>query len=236
MTSCKKSTKHYNQKYFNQRDHLAPSLAAAIRIFAHTKRAKKILDVGCGTGRLIEFLNSVGFQAFGCDISQTAVKYANQINRKRVAYLGFATQIPFPNQSFDMVTAISLIEHLTAQEAEQFAREAKRILKPQGFIFLVTPNWTTPIRLIQGRKWFGYNDPTHIKFYTPMGLAGLLKKNSFRNIKFLFKTDYNVSFDWEFPFPIRKYPKLLRSLIIYLLFSTPLTFIRNSFWIAAQKK
>lgn len=227
--------KNYNRQYFLQRDHVAPSMARSIEIFMKKNKLKKVLDVGCGSGQMIKFLCSCGFEAKGVDIAKDAVILANKLNKKSVTKIGTATKIPYKNKSFDLIISISVIEHLTKKEARLFLNEAKRVLRPDGFIFLVTPNFATPIRFFQGKNWFGYNDPTHINFFTPWKLAKELKKYGFYKQKLFFKTDYNVSFDWEFPFPIRKFPKWLRTLIIYLIFSTPFSLVRNSFWIAAQK-
>lgn len=227
---------YYNRDYFEERDHVAPSMAQAIKIFAKKHKVKTILDVGCGTGRLIKFLNSSGFDAKGCDISKTAVELTNKINRKKVSIVAPAQKLPFPDNTFDLVISISTIEHLTNSQANKFILEAKRVLKKRGYLFLVTPNYLTPIRLIHGKKWFGYNDPTHINFFTPMSLKKLLKNYGFVNFKFLFQTNYDVSYDWEFPTIFRKFPKAVKNLVIFLFFSSPLTFIRNSFWLLAQKK
>lgn len=203
----------YNERYFSERDRLDLHIAASIAILMKDHSLKKVLDVGCGTGRLVKFLNERGFQSYGCDNVNLAVKTARKINEKNTIVKAPATKLPFKKNSFDMLTAISLIEHLTKTEMNTFILEAKRVLKPNGFIFIVTPNFASPWRFIQGTKWFGYSDPTHINFFTPLSLANLLKDYGFYNPKFWFKTNH---------------PNLL--------FSTPFCFIRNSFWLAAQKK
>lgn len=229
-----KPNKNYDRKYFQKRDHVAPSMAESISIFANENNVKKILDVGCGTGLMIKYLRSKKIDTYGCDISKIAVQMANKNNAKKVAFVASATALPFTNNSFDMVISISTIEHLTPKEAKQFIKEVRRVLSPFGYIFLVTPNFATPIRLFQKEKWFAYNDPTHINFFTPRSLQMLLKKTGFDNFKFLFKTNPNVSYDWEFPVIYRKFPKFLKNFVIFLFFSSPITFIRNSFWISAQ--
>lgn len=225
---------NYNKRYFKKRDYLDLHLAQTLKILMNENKLSKALDVGCGTGRLVEFLNENKFDAFGCDSETEAVRVAKKYNSARRIYKASATSLPFKNNFFDIVTAVSLIEHLSPKEAEQFIEETRRVLKKKGFFFLVTPNFATPIRLIQTEKWFGYSDPTHINFYTPKSLKKLLSKKKFSKIRFRFKTDYYSPFNFDLPSFVNYLP-FFKALITYLLISTPLTLIKNSFWIAGQK-
>jgi len=55
---------NYNKEYFRERDSLNPLLAQSIKILAKENNLKTILDVGCGTGRLVHFLNKNSYQAY----------------------------------------------------------------------------------------------------------------------------------------------------------------------------
>ena len=222
---------NYNKKYFEERDHLDLITVEAIKIFMHDHNLKKVLDVGCGTGKLVRFLNGSGFFANGCDLYEDAIKIAKQKNKNKTFVKASATKLPFKNNSFDLLTAISLVEHLTKKEVNMFLSEAYRIVKPKGYIFLVTPNFNSPMRFLLGLKWFGYSDPTHITFFTPNSLSKLLQVYGFTDKKFWFKTNNKVDNTL-----LQHLPYGLNRLAIFLLFSTPLCFIRDSFWIAAQKQ
>lgn len=199
----------YNEKYFQERDKLDLKIASVVENIAKDNNLKKILDVGCGTGKLVNYLNKHGLIAKGCD------PHVN-IRNDKIFFKASATYLPFENKSFDLITSISVVEHLKKDEVVKFLSEAKRILSDGGRIFLVTPNYNSIWRIIQGKKWFGYSDPTHINFYTPSSLSKLLKENGFKKIKFSFKTK-NLSF------------------VDNLLVSTPLWRIRNSFYVSGQK-
>lgn len=225
--------RYYNRKYFENRNVLSRHLVSTIKNLMQKNNLKKVLDVGCGSGKLVQFLYNEGFNAYGCDNSKIAVYQTRKNNVRGRIFLASASKLPFENNNFDLITSISVIEHLTQKQASNFLKEAKRILKPQGIIFIVTPNFATPLRVIQGKRWFGYSDPTHITFYSPSALKEILKKVDFNNFNLKFKTYYYKN---EFPEPFSKLPQFLKRLILYLLFSTNLSFIRNSFWISAQKK
>lgn len=200
----------YNKRYFQERDYLDPKIASAVENLVKDNALNTILDVGCGTGQLVKYLNQYGFNAKGCDLYAEGHGLGNNFIRAS------ATSLPLKSNSLDLITSISVIEHLKKIEVTKFLTEAKRVLKNQGYIFLVTPNYNSPWRVILGKKWFGYSDPTHINFYTPSSLSMVLQENGFERIKFRFKTKGI-------------------GLINYLLVSTYFWIIRNSFYIAAQK-
>lgn len=219
---------NYNKKYFRERDKLSKTLAWELGFILKKYGAKSVLDVGAGTGKLVKFLKKNGFEAIGVDSAKIAVhKYGMK--------LGKADNLPFENQSFDVVIAISLIEHLTKNETSKFLKEVHRVLKIPGIIFLVTPNFASPSRIIFGKKWFGYADPTHNVFYTPSTLKGLLEKDKFKNIQFTFPIAPNLPFDWPIPPIFSNLPPLFQNLANFLFISTPLTFLRDSIWVLAKK-
>jgi 2-polyprenyl-3-methyl-5-hydroxy-6-metoxy-1,4-benzoquinol methylase len=232
----KKSNRTYNQLYFTERDHLDLHIANSIRLICEQHELKSILDVGCGTGRLVKFLRNFKLDARGCDISVEAVKLARLYNRKNLITHCSATKLNYYEKSFDLVTAVSVIEHLDQQEGEEFIKEVDRILKNNGWLFLITPNYNSPLRLILQKHWFGYSDPTHKHFYTPQSLSRLCKKYGFSNIKFRFPIDPKVTFNWHLPLPCRSFPQPLQTMLTWIMISSPLSTVRDSFWIAAQKE
>lgn len=226
----------YDRGYFNERDHLDELSAKTIEIILNDNHLKKVLDVGCGTGRLVRYLNQKGFRAFGTDIEDWALKYARKINKRGVILKAGATKLPFESKSLDLVSCLSVVEHLSKKDGVIFIKEAKRVLKKNGFIFLITPNFASPMRYILGKKWFGYSDPTHIYFYKPGSLEKILKKNGFKNIRFKTKTAYNLKTHWYLPSYCRRLPMPIKNFLTYLMISSPLSKFRDSFWTVAEKK
>jgi ubiquinone/menaquinone biosynthesis C-methylase UbiE len=96
----------------------------------------KILDVGCGTGYFAEkFLSK--YDVMGVDISEEMIRYAQ--TRMKKAVQGDAQNMPFPDNTFDVVIARSLLHHLP--DPKQGAKEIKRVLKNGGrVIFADTHN------------------------------------------------------------------------------------------------
>jgi len=189
--------------------------------------AKRVLDVGAGSGWLVKALRKNNINAYGCDNSKLAIK-------KNLVVWANATKLPFEPKKFNLITAISLIEHLTPAKADKFLAEVKRTLKPRGFLFLVTPNFASPLKLIQGKKWHGYHDSTHINFYTPSSLKKTLRKNGFGHFQTTFPAPSGENFEWTLPTVIKNLPKPIKKILNFLAYSTFLNRLKNSFSILAQ--
>ena len=95
----------------------------------------RILDVGCGTGANLKMLGLYG-QAEGLDISEQAVEFCKQRGLGDVK-LGAIEDLPFEDQSFDIVTALDVIEHLDDDAAG--LQEMRRVLRPGGTLLLFVP-------------------------------------------------------------------------------------------------
>jgi SAM-dependent methyltransferase len=94
-----------------------------------------ILDIGCGAGNMIHHLSRYG-QVKGIEVDPRPVAMARE--RGYDVRQGDATRgIPFLDASFDLVTALDVIEHVDADEA--ILREACRVLRPGGTLAITTP-------------------------------------------------------------------------------------------------
>ncbi|MFV0388122.1 MAG: class I SAM-dependent methyltransferase [Pyrinomonadaceae bacterium] len=94
----------------------------------------KILDVGCGTGANLEMLASYG-DAEGVDVSDDALKFSRAKGLK--VHKGLAEELPFADDSFDLVTALDVVEHLDDDIAG--LREMNRVLRKGGKTLIFVP-------------------------------------------------------------------------------------------------
>ncbi len=95
----------------------------------------RALDVGCGTGAVLLELSELGFAAEGLDMSPLAKSFCEKKGQR--VTLGEATALPFPDASFDVVTALDMIEHV--DNDEQVMKELYRVVKPGGTIVVTVP-------------------------------------------------------------------------------------------------
>lgn len=118
---------------------------------------KKIIDIGCGRAEWLELLAGRGLTAVGLDLNDEFVTEGQQaglcvIKGDATDYLGQQ-----PDQSYALVSAFHVVEHLGFEKLLTFMKEAHRVLDDGGAMLLETPN---PANLVVGACNF-YLDPTH---------------------------------------------------------------------------
>ena len=94
-----------------------------------------ILDVGCGKGFMLnDFANALPDATLkGVDISEYAVANAMEIMKPFIT-CGNAKELPFEDQSFDLVVAINTIHNLPIEECKQALREIQRVSRRDAFV------------------------------------------------------------------------------------------------------
>lgn len=145
---------------------------------------RKLLDIGCAMGVLLEEANKIGYRAQGVDISKDAVIYC----RKKGLLV---TQI-YPKKRFDVITAFEVIEH--ERDPGCMMRRVHALLKDGGVAVLTTPNHSGIWRKVMGKWWVGYRHPEHVTFWDRESLTFLMKQTGFTHI--------SVRHDSPRPFPL----------------------------------
>ena len=97
----------------------------------------RALDVGCGVGQVVSRLTEAGFEAWGVDVSEPNIERARQFSERCLLYEG--KHIPFPDNHFDAVGALNVLEHV--DEPEAFIQELVRVTRPGGKIVISSPNF-----------------------------------------------------------------------------------------------
>lgn len=99
-----------------------------------------LLDAGCGTGYGCSALARAGARVVGIDLSAEAIAYARENSAEpRIEYLqASANALPFAPETFDLITAFEVIEHLP--EWRESLAEGSRVLQPGGLFIVSTPN------------------------------------------------------------------------------------------------
>jgi SAM-dependent methyltransferase len=124
-----------NHWWFTAREHILISIIKTLQKKSYFQQNIKILNVGCSTGRSSEYLaqfgevTSIEYDAFCCEFTskKTGLKIIH----------GSITELDFENNSFDLVCAFDVVEHV--EDDALAVAEMKRVLKPNGIMLLTVP-------------------------------------------------------------------------------------------------
>ena len=106
-----------------------------------------VLDVGCGTGALLGRLDSAfGIIGYGVDVEENMIAQARAKHPAMRFSVAPCGQLPFENQTFDVIVACMAYHHF--DDKEGFAREAARVLKPGGVLYIADPRFPWLFRKI----------------------------------------------------------------------------------------
>ena len=104
------------------------------------------VDLGCGDKGFSEYLKTIDIISFPYDYPFF------DIEKDRLEH---------ENESIDFITMNAVLEHI--KNPDNIFKEIRRVLKTKGLVFVRTPNWQMDCKNF-------YNDPTHVKPYTPTSL------------------------------------------------------------------
>ena len=121
--------------FVGRRAILESFLKQIVEKIRNPQSAIRILDVGCGTGANLEMLGKFG-EASGVDVSADALEFCRKRGLSQVKQ-GLAEDLPFAEESFDLVTALDVVEHLDDDVAG--LKEMRRVLRKGGRALIFVP-------------------------------------------------------------------------------------------------
>lgn len=139
----------------------------------------RLLEVGAGSGWLVEHMNRQGWQAEGLDFDPQSVASARA--RGLVFHQGGLPQQDFPGASFDALTMSHCIEHV--HDPLAWLTEARRILKPGGRLALATPNNSSYCHSRFGESWFALDPPRHLHLFNRAAMTALIRRAGFSRFR-----------------------------------------------------
>jgi len=176
-----------------------------VKIFK-SRNIKRILDLGCGTGRHLVYLAKQGFEVYGSDVSERGLSYAKRgLEKERLNAIilrSDMTVIPHPDTFFDAVISIYVIYHNTLDNIEKAVSEIRRVLKKNGYLVLTVPRTDSLLSVLL--LLLGYQPPAlecslkkrygtinrdsmvsgHVSHFTKRALLEFLKHHGFTVVNY----------------------------------------------------
>jgi 2-polyprenyl-3-methyl-5-hydroxy-6-metoxy-1,4-benzoquinol methylase len=145
------------------------AFGATLQRLERYRQCGRLLDVGCGIGGFVHAAEAVGWESYGVDISpsvEIARAHGLKVLRSTLESAGFQ------DEYFDAVTLLDVIEHIS--NPRDLIREAARVLRPGGCLYLLTPNLESLSARILQSSWETLEPQDHLALYTQATLGNLL--------------------------------------------------------------
>lgn len=162
-------SRYSTHKYLYPLEVLAPYL----------KKGLRVLDLGCGDARRTVEMAKMVREVVGLENQEKPLKFAriiledmSKVSKKITLALYDGKHIPYPENSFDVVTAFDVIEHLPRTAVPSWLKEIHRVLRPGGVFIILTPNR----RMLTDRIWGIRIAKKHYYEYTTGEIHAILTK------------------------------------------------------------
>ncbi len=110
-------------------------------------KKQRVIDAGCGIGQTVYALEKYGFDSYGIDFAKETILKTKEIFPELKIYVQDVRKMDFPDNFFDGYWSLGVIEHFW-QGYDEIIKEAYRVLRPDGFMFLTVPAMS-PLRRLK---------------------------------------------------------------------------------------
>lgn len=135
-----------------------------------------LLDIGCGTGAFLHYMQQGGWQITGLEPDENARHNAKTLYN--ITALPVEHLQTLPAQQFDAITMWHVLEHV--HDLHGYLQRIRQLLKPGGSLLIAVPNYTSRDAAHYGRYWAAYDVPRHLYHFSPESMERLLGKHAIR--------------------------------------------------------
>lgn len=189
--------RHYNQAYYGaDRGQYATSYSeeelqnkqwqcAETALLAGSVASKRLLELGCGEGFVLDYFDRLGWTVSGIDFTLDGVRrfFPHLIDRVETGdlFACMATRIQ-AGERYNLITCTNVLEHVV--DPQQLLQDLRQLLAPGGLVKLVVPNDESPlhhalVRQGMARPDFWVCPPDHLNYFNRQTLSALLQAEGF---------------------------------------------------------
>ena len=166
-----------DKEYENTRRERKLQEQRLIKTIGRYKKNGKLLDIGAGSGIMIEAAMEKRYDCTGVEPSRWLQQRASELN---LPVLQGVFPHPKIKESFDIITLVDVIEHVT--EPARLLKDINKQLAPEGIFLLVTPDVNSLAARLLGYKWWHYRF-AHIGYFNKKTLKLILENAGFTLIR-----------------------------------------------------
>ncbi|NML40959.1 class I SAM-dependent methyltransferase [Chitinophaga sp. G-6-1-13] len=138
-----------------------------------------LLDIGCGTGAFLHYMQVGGWTVTGLEPDENARHNAKTLYN--IDPLPIDQLFKLPAQQYDAITMWHVLEHV--HELHAYLDRIRHLLKPGGALLIAVPNYTSSDADHYGKYWAAYDVPRHLYHFSPASMEQLLQQHQIKLIK-----------------------------------------------------
>jgi 2-polyprenyl-3-methyl-5-hydroxy-6-metoxy-1,4-benzoquinol methylase len=145
------------------------------------RKTNNLLDIGCGIGYFLEEAQKRGWNVYGTEYTDEAIKICQSKGFKMQQ--GKLNPENYTEVSFDVVTSFEVIEHINNPIEE--VQNINNVLRDDGLFYFTTPNFNSFSRNLMKSSWSVICYPEHLSYYTPKTINRFLARNGFNKSRLM---------------------------------------------------